>query len=152
MAAMAIRLNRPRRQGRGNPGRGQTTGASPVVRGTAVCQNRACDRTPNGGPRAASNAAGASNPRFTAGPHEFGHTLHNFDEYNAPDAPRPPRSLADLGRFASDVGAYARDLYLLLDSASILNIGTQVRSRHLHLIVRALNALTPGCTWTALIP
>ncbi|HET6575491.1 MAG TPA: hypothetical protein VFG68_17950 [Fimbriiglobus sp.] len=125
-----------------------TTFISNVLFATRVINLDSADLTPY----SAGNAAGANNPRFAAGPHEFGHTFDNRDEYNAPAAPRPPRSLGDLGRYAADVGAYVHDLALLLDSASILNIGTQVRSRHLQLIVQALNALTPGCTWTAPIP
>jgi hypothetical protein len=73
---------------------------------------------------AATNAAGVANPNFTAPPHEFGHTLANPDEYDAGD----PH---------------------LADSGSIMNIGNRVRGRHLHLIVLALNALTPGCVWAA---
>jgi hypothetical protein len=130
------------------PGSNPTTFISNVVLATRVINLDSADLASY----AVSNAAGASNPRFAAGPHEFGHTLHNFDEYNAPTPPTPPRSLGDLGRFAADFGAYARDLALLLDAASILNIGTQVRARHLHLILQALNGLTPGCTWTAPTP
>ena len=72
----------------------------------------------------AANDTGVSNPQFRPGPHEFGHALNAPDEYNA-GSPH------------------------LADSTSIMNIGTQVRGRHLHLIVGALNALTPGCNWSA---
>lgn len=68
------------------------------------------------------NAAGQSR-RFFAGPHEFGHTMDNPDEYNA-DSPQ------------------------LADTDSIMNIGNQLRPRHLHLIEDALHGLVPACTFT----
>ena len=72
---------------------------------------------------AASNAAGASRT-FRAGPHEFGHTFKNPDEYNA-GSPN------------------------LVDTSSIMNIGTQVRPRHLTLLLTTLGRLMPGLTFTA---
>ena len=41
-----------------------------------------------------------------------------------------------------------RTVALLVDTNRIENVGRQVRPRHLHLIIDALNALTPGATWS----
>ncbi|APR80676.1 Hypothetical protein A7982_06023 [Minicystis rosea] len=76
-----------------------------------------------------SNAAGATRT-FYALPHEFGHTMPqspgipNQDEYNV----------------GSDH---------LADTDSILNIGRQVRARHLTALVAELNTMLPGVTFSA---
>jgi hypothetical protein len=70
-----------------------------------------------------TNAAGASRT-FRAAPHEFGHTFNNPDEYNA-GSPN------------------------LVDTNSIMNIGHQVRPRHLTLLLGTLNRLVPGCVFSA---
>lgn len=69
------------------------------------------------------NAAGQSRT-FQALPHEFGHTFENPDEYVSGSPSLP-------------------------DADSIMNIGSRVRARHLHLIVEELAGLLPGCTFTA---
>jgi hypothetical protein len=61
---------------------------------------------------------------FVTSPHEFGHTLLDDDEYT--------------------VGARSRS-----DLTSIMNIGTQVRPRHLSFITGQLNQMVPGCTFRA---
>lgn len=72
----------------------------------------------------AANAAGTATLNFRSGPHEFGHTLRTPDEYGAGSAH-------------------------LADAASIMNIGTKVRPRHLQLIVETLNTMMPGATFSA---
>ena len=75
-----------------------------------------------------ANAAGQTRT-FYALPHEFGHTMPespgipNQDEYNA-------------GPF-------------LADTDSIMNIGRQVRARHLAALVTELDTMLPGVTFTA---
>ena len=72
----------------------------------------------------AANDAGRVSNRFRSGPQEFGHTMALPDEYNA-GSPN------------------------LSDTASIMNIGTQVRRRHLQLTIAALNSLMPNVTFSA---
>jgi hypothetical protein len=61
---------------------------------------------------------------FVPTPHEFGHTLLNDDEYTVSSPSRP-------------------------DLQSIMNIGTQVRPRHLSFITSQLNSMVPGCVFRA---
>jgi hypothetical protein len=70
----------------------------------------------------AANAAGVATTKFRSPPHEFGHTLSLLDEYSAgnPD---------------------------LRDADSVMNIGGQIRPRHLKLIVDELNKMMPGVTF-----
>jgi hypothetical protein len=75
-------------------------------------------------PSGAANAAGGSTARFLAVPHEFGHALQAPDEYNAGN----PN---------------------LTDTNSIMNVGRQIRPRHLQQIVATLNTMIPGVTFTA---
>jgi hypothetical protein len=73
----------------------------------------------------ATNAAGhRAAGGFYAGPHEFGHTIHDPDEYTA----RSPN---------------------LADTNSIMNVGRRIRPRHLTLIVSTLNTMMPGVEWSA---
>src|SRR5579884_2345535 len=69
-------------------------------------------------PYEAANDAGATRRGFLAGPHEFGHTLENPDEY-------------------------LRNSRYLSDTDSLMNIGHEVRVRHLHLILETLNTMIP---------
>lgn len=73
-------------------------------------------------PRGAGNAAGASNPAFETPAHEFAHTFDNPDEYNT--------GSPNLG-----------------DTSSLVNIGHEIRNRHVRLIVAALNTMIPGVTF-----
>jgi hypothetical protein len=83
-----------------------------------------------------TNAAGASHT-FLAVPHEFGHTFPDVDdEYNAPDA--PPLTLEGMIDFAAQVAH-------LLDTNSIMNIGNEIRGRHLEPILDSLNTMIPDC-------
>jgi len=75
------------------------------------------------GTHAVANAAGATNPNFETPPHEFSHTLNNPDEYNA-GSPH------------------------IADSSSLVNIGNQVRARHIRLILAELNTMIPGVTFS----
>lgn len=60
---------------------------------------------------------------FQTAPHEFGHTINANDEYEAGNA-------------------------YLNDTNSIMNIGRQVRPRHLQLIVNTLNTMLRGCVFS----
>jgi hypothetical protein len=75
--------------------------------------------------RQACNAAPTPvcRPGFRSSTHEFGHTIDNDDEYTA-DSPH------------------------LADSTSIMNIGQQLRERHLSRIVTELNSMIPGVTFS----
>jgi hypothetical protein len=75
-------------------------------------------------PSGAVNDAGRQTNNFRTAPHEFGHTIAVDDEYQT-GSPH------------------------LSDAASIMNIGSRVRPRHLQLIVTTLNGLVPGCIFTA---
>jgi hypothetical protein len=74
-------------------------------------------------PSGAGNAAGGSTARFLSGPHEFGHTLRAGDEYGAGSAD-------------------------IADTNSVMNVGRQVRPRHLQLIVTTLSTMMPGVTFS----
>jgi hypothetical protein len=74
-------------------------------------------------PYAAGNDAGKSNAGFLTAPHEFGHQIGAPDEYNA--------GHAHLG-----------------DEHSIMNVGKNVRDRHLGLIIRTLNTMIPQTTFS----
>lgn len=66
----------------------------------------------------ARNDAGILRQGFLAGPHEFGHTINNPDEY---------------GQLSPNLG----------DTDSLMNIGHQLRTRHAHLIIETLNTMIP---------
>jgi hypothetical protein len=69
-----------------------------------------------------SNAAGKSH-KFFAVPHEFGHTFPGVDD---------------------EYVAGAKDL---ADTDSIMNIGDQIRARHLQPMLDELNTMIAGCTF-----
>ena len=71
-------------------------------------------------PYIAGNPSGAARPNFMAGPHEFGPTMVNPDEY-LPTSP------------------------YLTDTDSLMNIGHELRTRHAHLVVETL--MIPGTTF-----
>lgn len=71
-----------------------------------------------------ANAAGNSAGAFYAGPHEFGHAIQAPDEYN-PGAAN------------------------LADTTSIMNVGRQIRPRHLQQVVTVLNTMIPNVTFSA---
>ena len=75
-------------------------------------------------PHGVANFTGVSRTGFRTVPHEFGHALGggNPDEYKAGSAH-------------------------LADTSSIMNIGKQLRGRHLDQIVAELNNLVPGSTF-----
>ena len=70
----------------------------------------------------AGNSTGASRPGFRAGPHEFGHTLNYPDDY-LPTSPYQS------------------------DTDSLMNIGQQLRQRHIALVVQTLNTMIQGVTF-----
>jgi hypothetical protein len=73
-------------------------------------------------PYTAQTSSGVSRPGFRAGPHEFGHTLDYPDDYT----PQSP---------------------YLGDIDSIMNIGQQLRNRHIALVITTLNTMIPGVTF-----
>lgn len=80
-------------------------------------------------PHGVSNDAKITAKDFLTAPHEFGHTLKTDDEYKASSP-------------------------YLADTKSIMNIGRELRTRHLKLLTDTLNKLLPGVTFTppAVIP
>lgn len=80
-------------------------------------------------PRGAGNSAGASTANFLTAPHEYGHTIgptgNNLgDEY---------------GALSTHLG----------DTHSMMNIGRDIRRRHMDQVVAALNRMAPGTTFNA---
>ena len=73
-------------------------------------------------PYEAGNAAGATRKGFKAGPHEFIHTLNYPNDYDPKNG-------------------------FLWDTDSIMNIGQQLCSRHITLIINTLNGMIPGVTF-----
>jgi hypothetical protein len=73
-------------------------------------------------PYSAANDAGVSRRGFFSGPHEFGHTMGDPDEY----------------RRASPH---------LRDTDSLMNVGHKLRARHAHLVIEVLNTMIPGTTF-----
>ncbi|WP_437312626.1 hypothetical protein [Sorangium sp. So ce385] len=80
-------------------------------------------------PYSPTNAAGQTRT-FYALPHEFGHTM--------PQSPGVPNQ--------DEYGAGSPHLG---DTDSLLNIGRQVRARHLTALITELNDMLPGCTFSA---
>jgi hypothetical protein len=74
-------------------------------------------------PSAAVNERGDRATAFMTIPHEFGHTLDADDEY--------------------ETGSR-----YLADQRSLLNIGTELRPRHLRLVAATLEKMVPGCIFT----
>jgi hypothetical protein len=70
----------------------------------------------------AQNDAGKTKAGFLANPHEFGHTMRNPDEY-------------------------LRSGPHLIDGESIMNIGHELRDRHLKLLIDAINLMLPECSF-----
>jgi hypothetical protein len=79
--------------------------------------------TPAVPPYRAANSAGTRRSGFRSTPHEFGHTIDNRDEYGTGDP---------------EIG----------DADSIMNVGRQVRARHLTLILAVLNRMVAGCRFS----
>jgi hypothetical protein len=78
-------------------------------------------------PRGAGNAGGSTTTGFRTAPHEYGHTI-------------------------GPTGSHLRDEYgaghpHLRDNSSIMNIGRDLRRRHLTEVINALNRMMPGTTF-----
>lgn len=84
-------------------------------------------------PRGAGNAAGASTTRFRTPPHEFGHAILS-------------------GATTSNPDEYVNTSGNVADTSSIMNIGRDLRKRHLTAVVAELNNLIPGLTFTVVTP
>jgi len=126
------------------PGSTPTTFISFVDFGARRIELDSADLT---GYRVANEAGNSAPDPFFAGPHEFGHTLDNPDEYNAVSTAMAQSDFSSIPSALSSMARLGRAMALLADTNSIENVGRQVRPRHLHLIIDALNALTPGVTW-----
>jgi hypothetical protein len=100
------------------PGSNRTTYRSNVDFANRRIQLDTMDLIPSG----AANDAGGSTADFLSGPHEFGHSIGVDDEYNA-GSPR------------------------LADTKSIMNVGRELRPRHLQMMVTTLNTMMPGVTF-----
>lgn len=83
-------------------------------------------------PHGVGNDAGQSRPRFFTIPHEFGHTL-------------PDRS----GSAAPVDDEYNAGHAFLADTDSLMNIGLQVRTRHVQAVVDELNQMAPNLQFAA---
>lgn len=83
-------------------------------------------------PHGVQNDAGVTRNRFFTIPHEFGHTLP------AGSGSRSPVD-DEYGTSSAHVG----------DADSIMNIGRQVRSRHVTAVIDELDAMLPGCSFSA---
>ncbi|WP_438014611.1 hypothetical protein WMF18_27410 [Sorangium sp. So ce315] len=85
----------------------------------------------DGIPHAVGNAANQSRNRFYTIPHEFGHTL--------PTAAGSALPVDD---------EYGAGHAHLADTDSLMNIGRQVRSRHIQVVLDELNAMLPDLQFT----
>ena len=79
------------------------------------------------------NDAGECRRDFQALPHEFIHTL---------------RGTVPVGEACTNADEYHADDPYLDDTDSILNIGNQLRGRHVQVIVDTLNTMVPNCTFS----
>jgi hypothetical protein len=84
-------------------------------------------------PRGAGNAAGALKTDFRTPPHEFGHAILSHGATANPD------------EYVSTSGNVA-------DTSSIMNIGRDLRKRHLASVIVELNKLVPGLTFSVVTP
>ena len=84
------------------------------------------------------NHLGAVRMNQYIAPHEFGHT-------------QPDMTYSTRSTFGEMMDEYTADAPLAhgRDTDSIMNIGRQLRPRHLAGVLSELNAMLPGCTFTA---
>ena len=80
-------------------------------------------------PRGAGNSAGNSTKNFLTAPHEYGHTI----------GPTGQNLGDEYGPLSTHLG----------DTDSMMNIGRDIRRRHLEQVVVALNRMAPGATFNA---
>ncbi len=83
-------------------------------------------------PRVAVNSAKGRSTDFIAGPHEYGHTIGS-----------PKRGLPD---------EYLANRKNLADTNSLMNVGRQIRRRHLAEIINVLNRLVPNTQFKVIKP
>jgi hypothetical protein len=84
-------------------------------------------------PRSAVNDAGASTGNFRTPPHEFGHAIL-------------------IGASTSNPDEYVNTSGHIADTSSLMNIGRQVRKRHLTAVIAELNSMVPNLTFTVVSP
>lgn len=84
-------------------------------------------------PRGAGNQAGASTSQFRTAPHEFGHAI-------------------TAGLLTANPDEYVNTSGHVADSSSIMNIGREVRKRHVAAVLAELNKLIPNLTFTVTAP
>jgi hypothetical protein len=70
------------------------------------------------------------------------------EENNPVTTSASQKDAATTASTVASVVRLGRAVALLVDTNRIENVGRQVRPRHLHDIIDALNALTPGVTWS----
>lgn len=111
------------------PGAGPTDlHHSHVLPGANIVELNTADLAPRG----AGNHGGGSTTNFLTAPHEYGHTIgapHNFleDEYDAGDAH-------------------------LHDTNSLMNVGRELRRRHIQGVLTALERLVPRTRFESNLP
>ena len=84
-------------------------------------------------PRSAMNQAGQQTTNFRTPPHEFGHTMLSGGRVPNPDE-------------------YRSTSPNIADTSSIMNIGREVRKRHLAEVIAELNKLVPDLTFSVAFP
>jgi hypothetical protein len=84
-------------------------------------------------PRGAGNQAGASTSRFRTAPHEFGHAMVS-------------------GSLTANPDEYVNVSGHIADTSSIMNIGRDIRKRHVAVVLAELNKLIPNLTFTVVAP
>ena len=84
-------------------------------------------------PRAAGNQAGAATTRFKTAPHEFGHAILS-------------------GAVTSNPDEYVNTSGNVADTSSIMNIGRDLRKRHLAAVIAELNKMIRDLTFTIVTP
>jgi hypothetical protein len=84
-------------------------------------------------PRGAGNTAGAVNHQFRTAPHEYGHAILS-------------------GSLTANPDEYVNTSGHISDSSSIMNIGRDLRKRHLAAVIAELNKLIPNLTFSVATP
>jgi hypothetical protein len=102
---------------------------SAVIVATKVIELNTADLAPRG----AGNQAGASTAKFRTAPHEFGHAIVSGGVTANPD---------EYVNTSGDVN----------DTSSIMNIGRELRKRHLTEVVGELNKLVPDLMFSIVAP
>ena len=84
-------------------------------------------------PRGAGNQAGASTNKFRTAPHEFGHAITS-------------------GSLTANPDEYVNTSGHVTDTSSIMNIGRDIRKRHVAAVLAELDRLIPNLKFTVAAP